>query len=61
MLKKGKDLKNKNLSVMFRSAAVAMIITEFTGVIAVLIDGIITSHWLGVDVFRTIREDDEAD
>ena len=39
---------------MFFSTSVAMIVTELTGVVAVLIDGIIASRFLGVDVYSGI-------
>ena len=43
-----------NISKMFLSTAVAMIATEFTGVISVLVDGIITSRFLGVEAYSGI-------
>ena len=46
--------RKDNISRMFRSTAIAMIFTEITGVIAVLIDGIVTSQFLGVDVYSGI-------
>jgi len=39
---------------MFRSTAIIMMLNELTGVIAVLIDGIITSQGLGVDAYSGI-------
>ena len=39
---------------MFRSTALIMMISELTGVIAVLIDGIVTSQGLGVDAYSGI-------
>lgn len=39
---------------MFRTTAITMILTELTGVIAVLIDGIIASRGLGIDAFSGI-------
>ena len=39
---------------MFLSTATAMIFTEFTGVISVLMDGIVTSRFLGVDAYSGI-------
>lgn len=39
---------------MYRSTAVSMIVNELTGVIALLIDGIITSQSLGVEVYAGI-------
>lgn len=43
-----------NIAKMFLSTAIAMIFTEITGVISVLMDGIITSRFLGVDVYSGI-------
>ncbi len=43
-----------NISSMFLSTAIAMIITEITGVITVLIDGIISSRFLGIIVYSGI-------
>ena len=43
-----------NISMMFLSTAIAMIVTEITGVITVLIDGIISSRFLGVEVYSGI-------
>ena len=53
-MKKEKKVKNDNISKMFLSTSIAMIFTEITGVIAVLIDGIITSRFLGVDAYSGI-------
>ena len=39
---------------MFRTTAVSMMLAELTGVIAVLIDGIFTSRFLGVDAYSGI-------
>ena len=39
---------------MFLSTATAMIFTELTGVISVLMDGIVTSRFLGVDAYSGI-------
>ncbi len=39
---------------MFFATSIALVFTEFTGVIAVLIDGIVTSRFLGADVFSGI-------
>ena len=46
--------KQDNISKMFLSTATAMIATELTGVISVLMDGIITSRFLGVDAYSGI-------
>lgn len=53
-LLKYRDLRKKNVAVMYRTTAISIIINEITGVIAVLIDGIITSRCLGVDVYSGI-------
>ena len=47
--------KQDNISKMFLSTATAMIATELTGVISVLMDGIITSRFLGVDAYSGIQ------
>ena len=46
--------KQDNISKMFLSTATAMIATELTGVISVLMDGIITSRFLGVDAYSGV-------
>ena len=46
--------RSRNICVMFRTAAIAMILSELTGVLTVLIDGIVTSRFLGVDVYSAI-------
>ena len=46
--------QGKNIAGMFRSTALAMIATEITGVIAVFIDGIITSSFLGIDAYSGV-------
>lgn len=43
-----------NISVMFLSTSIALIFTELTGVVAVLIDGAVTSRFLGVGVYSGI-------
>ena len=43
-----------NIARMFRSTAIVMILSELAGVVAVLIDGITTSQFLGVDVYSGI-------
>ncbi len=43
-----------NISAMFSSTSIAMIFTELTGVIALLIDGIVTSRFLGSDAYSGI-------
>ena len=53
-MKKETHLTSDNISSMYLSTSVAMIVTEVTGVIAVLIDGIISSRFLGVDVYSGI-------
>ena len=47
---KSKDI----LSSMFVSAAVVMIFTQVVGVVAVILDGIITSRFLGEDAYSAI-------
>lgn len=51
---KYKENRGDNISSMFRSTAIIMIVSELTGVIAVLIDGIITSQGLGIDAYSGI-------
>lgn len=46
--------RKDNIAKMFLSTAIAMIFTEVTGVISVLMDGIVTSRFLGVDVYSGI-------
>ena len=53
-LKREEIFKKSNISAMFLSTAIAMIFTEITGVISVLVDGIVTSRFLGVDVYSGI-------
>ena len=43
-----------NIIRIFRSTSITMIVTEITGIVAVLIDGIITSRFLGVDAYSAI-------
>ena len=43
-----------NIASMYRSTAISLIFTELTGVIAVLIDGIVTSRFLGSDAYSGI-------
>ena len=47
-------LRSDNIAAMYSSTAIAMIFTSLTGVIAVLIDGIIASRFLGSDVYSGI-------
>ena len=55
MLKRFSDrIFSDNISHMFFATSIALVFTEFTGVIAVLIDGIVTSRFLGADVFSGI-------
>ena len=49
-----KQSRSGNIASMFFSTSIAMIVTQITGVVAVLIDGIISSHFLGVDVYSGI-------
>ena len=51
-LKNGDE--SRNIATMFRSTALAMIATELTEVIAVFIDGIVTSSFLGIDAYSGI-------
>ncbi len=53
-LRKYRELSARNVAVMYRSTAISIIIYELTGVVAVLIDGIITSRCLGVEVYSGI-------
>ena len=43
-----------NIAAMYRSTAFSLIFTELTGVIAVLIDGVVTSRFLGADAYSGI-------
>ena len=43
---------SNNISRIYLTTSIAVIITEVTGVITMLIDGIISSRFLGVDVFE---------
>ena len=43
-----------NIAAMYSSTSIIMIFTSLTGVIAVLIDGIITSRFLGSDIYSGI-------
>ena len=45
---------NDNIASMFTSTSIAMIFTALTGVVAELIDGIITSRFLGSDIYSGI-------
>ena len=47
-------LRSDNIAAMYSSTAIAMIFTSLTGVISVLIDGIIASRFLGSDVYSGI-------
>ena len=51
-LKNGDE--SRNIATMFRSTALAMIATELTEVIAVFIDGIVTSSFLGIYAYSGI-------
>lgn len=53
-IKDYKELRHENLAVIFRTTAITMMISELTGVIAVLIDGIVTSQGLGMDAYSGI-------
>ena len=44
----------ENIIRMYRSTAIIMIFIEVTGVLSMLIDGIITSRFLGIDVYSAI-------
>jgi Na+-driven multidrug efflux pump/anti-sigma regulatory factor (Ser/Thr protein kinase) len=45
---------SRNIAMMFRSTALALIVTEITEVIAIFIDGIVTSTFLGIDAYSGI-------
>ena len=47
-------IHSDNIAKMYSSTAIAMIFTALTGVIAVLIDGIVTSRFLGSDIYSGI-------
>ncbi|MBQ9008573.1 MAG: hypothetical protein IJ088_04495 [Clostridia bacterium] len=44
----------RNIGIMFRTTAFAMILTELTGVVTSLIDGMLTSRFLGEAIFSGI-------
>ena len=46
--------KKDNLTSIFLSTALVMVFTEFSGVIAVLIDGVISSQFLGSEIYAGI-------
>ena len=52
--KKAEELKYDNISKMFFRTSLSMIFTELVGVVAVFIDGIITSHYIGIDAYSGI-------
>lgn len=49
-----RELEHENIAVIFRTTALIMILNELTCVIAVLIDGIITSRGIGIDAYSGI-------
>ena len=49
-----REERGRNLCVMYRSTAIAMIFSELSGVLTILADGIIASRFLGVDVYSGI-------
>lgn len=54
MLKDIRELKFDMISKMFLTTSVAMILTELVGIIAVFIDGIITSRFLGESAYAGV-------
>ena len=46
--------RNRNIPVMFRMTALAMILSEITSVAGSLIDGVLTSRFLGIDIYSGI-------
>ena len=48
------NFQQDNISSIFLTTALAMIFTEITGVIAILTDGIISSQFLGVELYAGI-------
>ena len=50
----GKDRRQDVIAAMFLPAAIVMIFTQMTGVIANIIDGIITSRFLGSDPYSAV-------
>lgn len=52
--KQSHDLVTDNISTMLFSTSIALIFTELTAVIAIFIDGIITSQFIGVDAYSGI-------
>lgn len=48
------SFRRDNISSIFLTTALAMIFTEATGVVAVLIDGIIASQFLGEELYAGI-------
>ena len=53
-VKLGTRFHSDNISAIYASTAVAMIFTALTGVISVLIEGIITSRFLGSEIYSGI-------
>ena len=53
-MKREAVFRKDNIAKMFLSMATAMIFTELTGVISVMVDGIVTSRFLGVDAWSSL-------
>ena len=54
MAVKLKHVQSDNIATMYTATSVAMIFTSLTGVVTVIIDGILTSRFLGSDIYSGI-------
>ena len=54
MLNRKKRYGGDNITRMFLSSSIAMIITQMAGVVANLIDGVITSMYLGAEAYSAM-------
>ena len=50
----GKKIEKDVIASMFLTAAIVMIFTQMTGVVATIIDGIVTSRFLGSDQYSAV-------
>ena len=51
---KSEKLSNNNIESMFLSSAAVMIATQIIGVVAIIIDGVITGWKLGMEAYSAI-------
>lgn len=54
MIAKSKTIKHDVISEIFIPAAIAMILTQLVGIIATLIDGVITSNYYGANAYSAV-------